>query len=93
MLDKILTDFLFLWATIDPIGTLAIFASLTAAATGAERRLEVALSNLERARDKLAEEHVAARRAALAEWLLAGLRSLPPKAPRTGKRRAWVDTW
>ena len=38
MLDKILTDFLFLWATIDPIGTLAIFASLTAAATGAERR-------------------------------------------------------
>ena len=26
-------------------------------------------------------------------WLLAGLRSLPPKAPRTGKRRAWVDTW
>ncbi|MBK7048784.1 MAG: AAA family ATPase [bacterium] len=45
------------------------------AATGAERRLEVALSNLERARDKLAEEHVAARRAALAEWLLAGLRT------------------
>ncbi len=26
-------------------------------------------------------------------WILAGLRSLPPKAPRTGKRRAWVDTW
>ncbi len=26
-------------------------------------------------------------------WILAGLRSLPPKAPRSGKRRAWVDTW
>jgi multiple antibiotic resistance protein len=38
MVDKILTDFLFLWATIDPIGTLAIFASLTAASTNTERR-------------------------------------------------------
>jgi acetyl/propionyl-CoA carboxylase alpha subunit len=27
------------------------------------------------------------------QWLLAGLKALPPKAPRTGKRRAWVDTW
>jgi acetyl/propionyl-CoA carboxylase alpha subunit len=26
-------------------------------------------------------------------WIMAGLRALPPKAPRTGKRRAWVDTW
>jgi acetyl-CoA carboxylase carboxyltransferase component len=26
-------------------------------------------------------------------WIMAGLKALPPKAPRTGKRRAWVDTW
>ena len=26
-------------------------------------------------------------------WVVAGLRSLPPTAPRTGKKRAWVDTW
>ncbi|MSQ59193.1 MAG: carbamoyl-phosphate synthase large subunit [Betaproteobacteria bacterium] len=26
-------------------------------------------------------------------WVMAGLRSLPPAAPRTGKKRAWVDTW
>ena len=26
-------------------------------------------------------------------WIVAGLKSLPPKIPRTGKRRAWVDTW
>ncbi len=27
--DKLIKDFMFLWATIDPIGTLALFASLT----------------------------------------------------------------
>ncbi len=27
--DKLIKDFLFLWATIDPIGTLALFASVT----------------------------------------------------------------
>ena len=26
-------------------------------------------------------------------WVMAGLRSLPPPKPRTGKRRACVDTW
>ncbi len=26
-------------------------------------------------------------------WIMAGLRSLPPTAPRVGKKRAWVDTW
>ena len=26
-------------------------------------------------------------------WIMAGLKALPPKVPRTGKRRAWVDTW
>jgi len=26
-------------------------------------------------------------------WVMAGLRSLPPTPPRTGKKRAWVDTW
>jgi acetyl/propionyl-CoA carboxylase alpha subunit len=26
-------------------------------------------------------------------WVVAGLRSLPPTAPRTGKKRGWVDTW
>ncbi len=26
-------------------------------------------------------------------WIVAGLRSLPPKVPKEGKRRQWVDTW
>jgi acetyl/propionyl-CoA carboxylase alpha subunit len=26
-------------------------------------------------------------------WVMAGLRSLPPAAPRSGKKRGWVDTW
>ena len=26
-------------------------------------------------------------------WVVAGLRSLPPAPPRTGKKRPWVDTW
>jgi acetyl-CoA carboxylase carboxyltransferase component len=26
-------------------------------------------------------------------WVMAGLRSLPPTPPRSGKKRAWVDTW
>jgi acetyl-CoA carboxylase carboxyltransferase component/biotin carboxyl carrier protein len=26
-------------------------------------------------------------------WIMAGLRSLPPTPPRTGKKRPWVDTW
>jgi len=26
-------------------------------------------------------------------WIMAGLRSLPPAKPRTGKKRAFVDTW
>jgi len=26
-------------------------------------------------------------------WVMAGLRSLPPTLPRSGKKRAWVDTW
>ena len=26
-------------------------------------------------------------------WILAGLRALPPKAKREGKKRPWVDTW
>jgi exonuclease SbcC len=45
------------------------------AAAGAGRKLEQALADLERAREKLADERTAARRAALAEWLLAGLRT------------------
>lgn len=39
MIDKILHDFLIIWATIDPIGTMALFASLTAKLTAAERRV------------------------------------------------------
>lgn len=38
MIDKLLQDFLILWATIDPIGTMALFAGLTAKLTAAERR-------------------------------------------------------
>ena len=26
-------------------------------------------------------------------WVMAGLRSLPPLPPRTGKKRPFVDTW
>lgn len=38
MIDKLLQDFLILWATIDPIGTMALFAGLTAKLTAVERR-------------------------------------------------------
>lgn len=38
MLEKFLTDGLMLWATIDPIGTLALFAAVTAPLTPALRR-------------------------------------------------------
>ena len=27
------------------------------------------------------------------DWIVAGLRSLPPPEPRTGKRRPYIDTW
>lgn len=36
--DKLLQDALIIWATIDPIGTLAIFTSLTGGLTAAQRR-------------------------------------------------------
>jgi acetyl/propionyl-CoA carboxylase alpha subunit len=26
-------------------------------------------------------------------WIMAGLRSLPPVPPRSGKKRPWIDTW
>ncbi|MBM3394383.1 MAG: carbamoyl-phosphate synthase large subunit, partial [Betaproteobacteria bacterium] len=26
-------------------------------------------------------------------WIIAGLRALPPRPPREGKKRPWVDTW
>ena len=26
-------------------------------------------------------------------WMLAGLRSVPPAPPRTGKKRPYIDTW
>lgn len=38
MLDKLLQDALIIWATIDPIGTLAIFAGLTSHLDDKERR-------------------------------------------------------
>lgn len=38
MLDKIIQDALVLWATIDPIGTMAIFAGLTAGMSPEQRR-------------------------------------------------------
>jgi len=38
MREKVLRDFLMLWSTVDPIGTLALFAGLTAGLDGAERR-------------------------------------------------------
>jgi acetyl-CoA carboxylase carboxyltransferase component len=27
------------------------------------------------------------------KWIVAGLRSTPPKSPRTGKKRPNIDTW
>ncbi|MGO1296396.1 MAG: MarC family protein [Vibrio sp.] len=38
MIDKITHDFLIVWATVDPIGTMALFAALTANFTAQERR-------------------------------------------------------
>ena len=38
MREKLLRDFLMLWSTVDPIGTLALFAGLTAGAGATERR-------------------------------------------------------
>ena len=38
MLDKILQDALIIWATIDPIGTLAIFTALTSRLDEKERK-------------------------------------------------------
>ncbi len=38
MLDKYIQDALIIWATIDPIGTMALFAALTAQLSPAERR-------------------------------------------------------
>jgi multiple antibiotic resistance protein len=38
MTEKLLRDFLMLWSTIDPIGTLALFAALMAGADAAARR-------------------------------------------------------
>ena len=38
MLDKFIQDALIIWATIDPIGTMALFAALTSRLSAAERR-------------------------------------------------------
>lgn len=38
MIDKIVHDFLIIWATVDPIGTMALFAALTARLSAKERR-------------------------------------------------------
>ena len=38
MLEFLIKDFLILWTTIDPVGTLALFASLTARKSKSERR-------------------------------------------------------
>ena len=38
MIEKFIQDALIIWATIDPIGTMALFAALTARLSSAERR-------------------------------------------------------
>lgn len=38
MLAKLLRDFMLIWATVDPVGSLALFAGLTASLTRDERR-------------------------------------------------------
>lgn len=39
MLDKIIHDFLVIWATIDPIGSMALFAGMTASMSAKARRI------------------------------------------------------
>ncbi len=38
MIDKVIHDFLIIWATIDPIGTMALFAGMTVKFSAKERR-------------------------------------------------------
>lgn len=38
MVEKVIHDFLIIWATVDPIGTMALFAGLTAKLSAKERR-------------------------------------------------------
>ncbi|WP_223144965.1 MarC family protein [Teredinibacter waterburyi] len=38
MIDKLIQDAIIIWATIDPIGTMAVFAALTSSLTPADRR-------------------------------------------------------
>jgi multiple antibiotic resistance protein len=38
VIDKVIHDFLIIWATVDPVGTMALFAGLTAKLTAKERR-------------------------------------------------------
>ena len=38
MIEKFVQDALIIWATVDPVGTMAIFAGLTAGMSAAERR-------------------------------------------------------
>ncbi|ASA57279.1 MarC family protein [Vibrio gazogenes] len=38
MIDKVIHDFLIIWATIDPIGTMALFAGMTVKFSAQERR-------------------------------------------------------
>ncbi|WP_448212981.1 MarC family protein [Colwellia sp. MEBiC06753] len=38
MIDKVIHDLLIIWATVDPIGTMALFAGLTAKLSAKERR-------------------------------------------------------
>jgi len=38
MMEQTINDFLIIWATVDPIGTMALFAGLTSSLTPAERR-------------------------------------------------------
>jgi len=38
MLEKLIRDFVLIWTTVDPIGTLALFAGLTASLDRVERR-------------------------------------------------------
>lgn len=38
MIDKVIHDFLIIWATIDPIGTMALFVGLTSTLSAKDRR-------------------------------------------------------
>ncbi|MBL8348983.1 MAG: carbamoyl-phosphate synthase large subunit [Burkholderiaceae bacterium] len=73
-----------LQAIADPAERLALYESLVAEAYERGKALNTAsLFEIDNVIDP----------AATRDWILAGLRSMPAPAPRSGKKRAFVDAW